>query len=238
MTSIGWLQIIFFATVLLALTKPLGLYIAHILEKEDLRIPHFIKLGERTIYKFCGIHPGHEMSWMEYASAMLSVSLISCLFSYLVMRLQGYLPFNPMQFSTAQAPGFATGLTTDLAFNTAVSFATNTNWQSYSGESTMSYLSQMLALSLQNWLSAAVGVACAVAVIRGFSRYNSPNIGNFWRDLIRVTLYLFFPLTLLSALLLVSQGVIQTFAPYLPAVTLEGIKQSNTSGSRSFARSD
>jgi len=225
MTSIGWLQIIFFAVAVLLLTKPLGLYIAYVIESDEKVLPPFLRQFENWLYRLCGVDPAHEMSWGEYAMAMLAISLMSCLFSYLIMRLQGFLPLNPMHFGNPLTPPFATLMTADLAFNTAMSFTTNTNWQAYSGETTMSYLSQMLALAFHNWLSAAVGIACALVVIRGFSRNRSTTIGNFWRDLFRITFYILVPLTLICALVLVSQGVIQTFAPYLAITTLEGAKQ-------------
>lgn len=225
MTSIGWSQIIFFAVAVLALTKPLGLYMAHVLESDEPAALPFFKQCIHMIYKFCGVNSRQEMSWGEYTAAMLSLSLVSCLFSYLLIRMQGWLPFNPMHFGSSHAPPFATAMTADLDFNTALSFTTNTNWQSYAGESTMSYLSQMLALAFHNWLSAAVGIACAMVLIRGFSRRQSSTVGNFWRDLMRITFYILLPLTLVCALVLVSQGVIQTFAPYLTVTTLEGTRQ-------------
>jgi K+-transporting ATPase ATPase A chain len=156
---------------------------------------------------------------------MLSFSLWSFILTYAILQLQGVLPFNPMGFSTDHAPAYATKMTPDLAFNTAVSFTTNTNWQSYSGENTMSYFSQMVALAFHNWVSAAAGISVAVALVRGFVRRNADGIGNFWRDLIRSTLYIIFPLSFVGALFLVSQGVIQNFSPYIDATGLEGIKQ-------------
>jgi len=228
MTSIGWLQIILFSLVILLITKPLGLYMAHVIEGDNIigdHRPTLYRRLENLLYKLCGITVSEEMSWDRYTQSLIFFSLASCLFSYLILRGQGYLPFNPMHFSTHQAPDFATALTPDLAFNTAISFTTNTNWQSYAGETTLSYFSQMVALAFHNWVSAAAGISCAAVVIRGFARQKIKTIGNFWRDLIRITLYILFPIAFLYAILLVSQGVIQTFAPYLTVTTIEGSKQ-------------
>ncbi len=185
---------------------------------------------EQLIYKICDIDPGKQMRWSEYALAIIGFSLVSMLFTYALLRRQGFLPLNPMGFSTAHAPAYATAMTDDLAFNTAASFTTNTNWQAYAGESTMSYLSQMLALATHNWFSAAVGIVAAVAVIRGFARHNAESIGNFWQDLVRTHLHILLPLCLVYALFLVSQGVVQNFAPYTIAATVEGAKQTIAQG--------
>lgn len=180
---------------------------------------------EGLCYRICGVDPEEEMHWTTYSFAVLAFSLVSGIFSYGILRLQGLLPLNPMGFSTAAAPSYATTMTADLAFNTAMSFTTNTNWQNYSGENTLSYLSQMLALAFHNWVSAAVGLGVCVALIRGFYRHSSQTIGNFWKDLIRGLLYIFFPIVLIYALLLVWQGVIQNIAPYVVATTIEGSRQ-------------
>ena len=162
---------------------------------------------------------------MRYSASLISLSIFSFLFVYLLQRLQGFLPLNPMHFSTAQAPTGATAMTPDLAFNTAVSFMTNTNWQSYSPDTTMSYLTQMAALAVQNFVSAAVGIAIAVALIRGFARHTTKTIGNFWVDVTRCTLYILLPICILTTLFFVSQGCIQNFKGPVTAQTLEGTPQ-------------
>jgi K+-transporting ATPase ATPase A chain len=225
MTTSGWIQISFFFLVLLLVTKPLGIYIERAIDGKVPWLVTFLKPLERFMYFSFGIDPKRDMRWTEYTFALLAFSLVSMLFSYVILRCQGLLPLNPMGFSTATAPAYATLMTPDLAFNTAVSFTTNTNWQAYSGENTLSYLSQMLALAFHNWTSAAVGIAVAVAFTRGFSRRNARGIGNFWVDLTRITLYLLLPLCFITSFLLISQGVIQNFNPYQEITTVEGIKQ-------------
>ncbi len=225
MTFIGWAQIGLYCAVLLLLTKPMGLYITKVMETGDSILETVFGPVERFIYKLIGVDPNKEMHWTEYAFSVLAFSLISGLFTYGVLRLQGFLPLNPMGMSTAMAPAYATTLTPDLAFNTAVSFTTNTNWQNYSGENTMSYLSQMLALAFHNWISAAAGLATGMVVIRGFARHSMTTVGNFWKDLVRSTIYILFPICFVVALILVSQGTIQSLAPYVTATTLEGAKQ-------------
>ena len=225
MTLSGWLQIGLFSLLLLILTRPMGLYMTRVMAGEATVFDRILRPVERLCYRLFGVDAEAEMVWTEYTYALLAFSLVGTLFSYALLRLQGYLPLNPMGFSTAAAPAYATAMTADLAFNTAVSFATNTNWQNYSGESTMSYLSQMLALAYHNWISAAVGLAACTALLRGFSRYSCPTVGNFWKDLLRSTLYILLPLLTIFTMLLVWQGVIQNFAPYTTATTLEGAKQ-------------
>lgn len=225
MTAIGWAQIALFSLLLLALTKPIGLYMARLFSGERTWLDPVLGPVERLLYRLFGVDPKQEMRWNTYALAMLAFSLVSMLFTYAVLRLQGLLPLNPMGFSTVRAPAYATPMTGDLAFNTAASFTTNTNWQAYSGESTLSYLSQMLALALHNWVSAAVGIAVAIALVRGFARRTAEGIGNFWFDLTRATLYVLFPICLVYAVFLVSQGVIQNFAPYTQVTTVEGGSQ-------------
>ncbi|HEY9731776.1 MAG TPA: potassium-transporting ATPase subunit KdpA [Drouetiella sp.] len=225
MTGIGWLQILLFVVALLAITKPLGTYMKRVMEGESTWLDSVMKPIETIIYRVGGVDETVDMHWTRYAFSMLAFSLITLLFTYGVLRLQGSLPFNPMGFSTAQAPSYGTAMTPDLAFNTAVSFTTNTNWQAYSGENTMSYLSQMLALAFHNWISAAAGIAVAVAMIRGFSRQSTNSIGNFWKDLVRSTLYILLPICLFAALFLVSQGVVQNLNPYVQATTIEGVQQ-------------
>jgi K+-transporting ATPase ATPase A chain len=185
---------------------------------------------ERMIYKLGGVREDEEHSWIRYSACLVSLSLFGFLFVYLLQRFQGHLPLNPMRFSTPQAPQGATSMTPDLAFNTAVSFMTNTNWQSYSPDTTVSYLTQMAALAVQNFLSAAAGIAVAVALIRGFARHTSKTIGNFWVDVTRCTLYILLPVCILSTLFFVWQGSIQNFKGPVAAQTLEGASQTIEQG--------
>jgi K+-transporting ATPase ATPase A chain len=212
MTANGILQLLFYIVVLLALAKPLGAYMARVYEGR----PGFQRaaLGwlERLIYRLCGIRETEEMGWKTYAWAMLLFNLVGLLTVYLLQRLQEVLPLNPQALS-AVSP--------DSSFNTAVSFATNTNWQGYGGETTMSYLTQMLGLTVQNFVSAAAGMATLIALIRGFARRSAQTIGNFWVDLTRSTIYILMPLSLVLALILVSQGVVQTFKPYVTVPVLQ-----------------
>jgi K+-transporting ATPase ATPase A chain len=185
---------------------------------------------ERVVYWLGGIREDVEQTWVRYSASILSLSVFSFLFVYLLQRLQGWLPLNPMHFSTAQAPSNATTMTPDLAFNTAVSFMTNTNWQAYSPDTTLSYFVQMAALTVQNFVSAAAGIAVAVALIRGFARHNSKTIGNFWVDLTRCTVYILLPISIIAALFFVSQGAIQNFEPPAAVQTLEGAPQTIEQG--------
>ncbi len=180
---------------------------------------------ERLCYAACGVKESVEQRWTQYVASLLTFSIFSFLILYLLQRFQGVLPLNPMGFGTAHAPGGATAMTPDLAFNTAVSFTTNTNWQNYSGESTLSYFVQMAGLTMHNFTSAAAGIAIAVALIRGFARQQATSIGNFWADLVRSIVYILLPLSLIIALFFCSQGVIQNLHPYTTATTLEGKTQ-------------
>ncbi len=204
MTTIGWLQIIIYFVVLILLVKPLGSYMAKVYQGERTFMSPLIAPVERLIYRLAGIDPAAEMDWKVYTVAMLLFSLIGFFFLYLLQRLQGFLPLNPMSMG-AVSP--------DLSLNTAVSFITNTNWQNYGGESTMSYLTQMVGFTVQNFVSAAAGMAILVAFIRGFTRHNTKELGNFWVDLTRSTLYILIPLSIILAFVLVSQGVVQTLSP-------------------------
>ncbi len=217
MTVQGWILIIVFVGILLALTKPMGLWL-HALY-EGRRTPLHLVLGpvEAGFYKLAGIDPTAEQGWRRYAVHMLLFNVALLLFTYAILRLQGVLPLNPLKYP---------GLSEHLAFNTAVSFTTNTNWQSYSGESTMSNLSQMLGLTIHNFMSAATGIALAFALFRGFARRSSTTIGNFWADATRVTLYLLLPICLIYAVFLIANGVPQTFAGSIDATTLEGATQT------------
>lgn len=225
MTLPGLIQIAVFSIILLLLTKPIGFYMTQVMEDGGSFLEPILGPLERLIYRLCGINPEEEMHWTVYTFALLAFSLAGAILTYALLRLQGFLPLNPMGFSTALAPPYATTMTPDLAFNTAMSFTTNTNWQNYSGENTMSYLSQMLALAYHNWISAAVGLAACIALFRGFKRHSASTLGNFWKDLIRSLLYIFFPIALVYSLALVWQGCIQNFAPYTVATTVEGLKQ-------------
>jgi K+-transporting ATPase ATPase A chain len=217
MTLQGWVLIAAFVAILLALTKPVGAWLFALYEGR--RTPLHVVLGpvERGFYKLAGIDPNEEQGWRRYAVHMLLFNVALMVFTYAVLRLQGVLPWNPQ--------GLA-GLNPDLAFNTAVSFTTNTNWQSYGGESTMSNLSQMLGLTIHNFLSAATGIALAFALFRGFARRSAKTIGNFWADATRITLYLLLPICVIYGLFLVASGVPQTLAGMVDVQTLEGAKQS------------
>jgi K+-transporting ATPase ATPase A chain len=217
MTIQGWILILGFTAILLALTKPVGAWLFALYEGR--RTPLHVVLGpvEREFYKLAGIDPNAEQSWRRYAVHMLIFNAVLMLFTYAVLRLQGVLPGNPQGLP---------GLSEHLAFNTAISFTTNTNWQSYGGESTMSNLSQMLGLTIHNFLAAATGIALAFALFRGFARRSAATIGNFWADATRVTLYLLLPLCIVYALFLIASGVPQTLAGVVDVNTLEGAKQS------------
>jgi K+-transporting ATPase ATPase A chain len=212
MTANAWLQLALFVGVLLALVKPLGAYMARVYEGRPCGLDRALGGSERSLYRLAGVDPKKEMTWRTYAGALLLFNALGVVVIYLLMRLQHALPLNP-QNQPACSP--------HLAFNTAVSFATNTNWQSYGGESTLGYLVQMLGLTVQNFVSAAAGMAVLVALIRGISRRSAETIGNFWVDLTRSTLYILLPLSLLLAVALVSQGVIQNFKSYEPAPLLQ-----------------
>ena len=230
MTPIGIAQIVIYFGIVLAITKPVGLFMYRVFEGERTFLHTIFRPLERAIYKLGGVHEDVEQSWISYSASMISLSIFSFLFVYLLQRFQGYLPLNPMHFSTSQAPQSATPMTPDLAFNTAVSFLTNTNWQSYSPETTVSYFTQMAALAVQNFVSAAVGIAVAVAIIRGFARHTSKTIGNFWVDVTRCTVYILLPICVVATLLFVWQGSIQNFKPPVTVQTLEGPSQTIEQG--------
>jgi K+-transporting ATPase ATPase A chain len=211
-TANGALQLAIYLIVLLALAKPLGAFMARVYEGRPCGLDAALGWLERLIYRAAGVRPGAEMGWNTYAVAMLVFNAMGMLFVYALQRLQGILPLNPQGFAAVSA---------DSSFNTAASFATNTNWQGYAGESTLSYLTQMLGLTVQNFVSAATGMAVLVALIRGFARRTAQTIGNFWVDLTRTTLYILLPLSLVLAIALVSQGVVQTFSPYAKASVVQ-----------------
>jgi len=201
----GWLQIAIFLLLILAVTKPLGVYMTRVFNRERTFMDPVLRPIERLLYRLTGVDEDHEMRWTEYAISMLLFSAVSMVVLYLLMRLQGHLPFNPQKFGAVAR---------DLAFNTAASFTTNTNWQNYSGESTMSYLTQMAGLAYHNFVSAAVGISLAIAFIRGIARREQNTIGNFWVDMVRSSLWVLLPFCIVGALALVSQGVVQNLKPY------------------------
>jgi K+-transporting ATPase ATPase A chain len=208
MTNNGWFQILFFLLVVLALTKPLGAFMTRVFNREKTFLDPVLRPIEKLVYRLTGVDEATEMGWKEYAGAMLIFSGVTLLVTYLIERVQNHLPLNP-QHLPAVAP--------DLAFNTAASFTTNTNWQAYTPETTMSYLTQMTQLAYHNFVSAAVGIALAIAVVRGIARREKDTIGNFWVDITRATLWVLLPLCLVGALFLVWQGVPQNFKPYTTA---------------------
>ena len=213
MRSIDWLQLALYIAALGIITKPMGLYLVQVLDANGRTwFDPVLKPLERLSYRLMGVKSDKEQDWKEYTFAMLLFSLVSCLFTYGILRLQHLLPLNPQGFG-AVSP--------DLAFNTATSFTTNTNWQSYGGESTMSYLSQMVALVIHNFASAATGIAIAAALVRGIARHSASTLGNFWGDLVRTTYYLLLPICVVFAAFLVSQGMIQNFKPYTKAKLTE-----------------
>jgi K+-transporting ATPase ATPase A chain len=218
-TGNGVLQLVLYVVVLLALAKPLGAYMARVYEGRRVVLERLLGWLERLIYRLCGVSVGDEMGWKAYALAMLLFNVLGFLAGYVLQRVQGVLPLNPQGFGA---------VTPDSSFNTAVSFATNTNWQGYGGETTMSYLTQMAALTVQNFVSAATGMAILAAFIRGFARRSAETIGNFWVDLTRTTLYILLPLSFVLALLLVSQGVVQTFGPYPRATVVQPTQYDET----------
>ncbi len=216
MNTRNWIELGMFLTILVLSAKPLGIYLDHVYEGNAPWLGRIFGPFERFIYRVLGVDPEEDQHWTRYAFALLGVSVVGFLFTYVILRIQNILPLNPAGFGV---------LPPHLALNTAVSFLTNTNWQSYGGESTMSYFSQMVALTFHNFTSAAVGVAVAVALIRGISRKEGTGIGNFWADFVRGILYVFLPMSIVLAVILISQGMIQNFHPYVEATTIEGAKQ-------------
>ncbi|MFN5684151.1 potassium-transporting ATPase subunit KdpA [Bradyrhizobium sp.] len=217
MTVIGWIQILLYCAVVVALAKPFGWYMTRVFNGERTFLSPVLRPLETSIYWIGGVDERREQHWLTYTVAMLLFHVGGFLVIYAVMRLQAVLPFNP----TGQS-----AVAEDLSFNTAISFLTNTNWQNYGGESTLSYLVQMLGLTHQNFLSAATGIVLAIALIRGFARASARTVGNFWVDVVRCTLYILLPLCIVYTLVLVWQGIPQTLGPYVEATTLEGAKQT------------
>ena len=225
LTANALLQGTLFCILLVAVTVPLGRHMHAIFEGRRTWLHPLLRPVERLVYRACGVREDEEMRWTTYTWALLAFTLVGCLVTYALQRLQGFLPLNPQHFGTAMAPAGATPMTPDLAFNTAVSFATNTNWQSYVPESTMSHLTQMLGLAPHNFFSAVTGIAVAVVVTRGFTRRSCATVGSFWVDLVRCTLYLLVPLSLVGAMLLAWQGVPQSLQASTVVRTLEGQPQ-------------
>src|ERR1700722_6245538 len=217
MTAVGWIQIFLFCAIIVALTKPLGWYMTRVFNGERTPLSFLLRPVEAAIYWVGGVDEKREQHWVTYTVAMLLFHVGGFLVLYALMRLQATLPFNPAE---------QTAVAEDLSFNTAISFITNTNWQNYGGESTMSYLVQMLGLTHQNFLSAATGIVLAMAMIRVFARASTKTVGNFWVDITRCTLYILLPISIVYALFLVWQGMPQTLGPYVEATTLEGAKQT------------
>jgi K+-transporting ATPase ATPase A chain len=213
MTANGWFQILVFLALIFLVTKPLGIFMARVFSREKTFMDPVLRPMERLLYRVTGVDEDHEMRWTEYAISMLLFSVVSMILLYLIQRLQGFLPFNPQKFGAVNPP--------HVAFNTAASFTTNTNWQAYSGESTMSYFTQMAGLAYHNFASAAMGIALAIAFIRGIARRQMETIGNFWVDLVRSSLWVLLPFCIVGALVLVSQGVVQNLRPYDKATVVE-----------------
>lgn len=216
MTTNGIIQLLAFLLALVLVTKPLGIFLTRVFSNERNFLTPVVGPLERLIYRLCGVKPNAEMKWTTYSMAMLMFSVVGAIVLYGIMRLQDILPWNPQGLG-AVAP--------DLSFNTAVSFTTNTNWQAYTGESTMSYFTQMAGLAFHNFVSAATGIAIAVAVTRGLVRSSAQTLGNFWVDLVRATLYVLLPISIVVGLIFVAGGMVQNLSPYVTAITLEGAKQ-------------
>lgn len=219
MTANGWFQILFFFALVLVSAKPVGVYMARVFERERTLVDILFRPVERALYKLSGIDESYEMRWTEYAISMLLFSLVTLLLTYMIERLQQWLPLNPQHLANVSP---------DLALNTAVSFTTNTNWQSYVPEATMSYLTQMLTLAYHNFFSAAAGMALAIALIRGIARKETKTLGNFWVDTTRASLWILLPGCFIYALLLVSQGVVQNFRPYDQAKLIQPMTVTTT----------
>ncbi|HTU71324.1 MAG TPA: potassium-transporting ATPase subunit KdpA [Candidatus Baltobacteraceae bacterium] len=221
MTVIGWVQALVILGLVLLCVKPLGAYMARVFEGERTFLAPVLAPLEKLIYRICRIDPNQEMRWYTYLFAVLGFHVVGLVFLYALLRTQAWLPLNPQGFGN---------LAPDLAWNTAVSFLTNTNWQFYSGESTMSYLSQMMGLAWHNWVSAALGICLAIALFRGIARTTINTLGNFWADMTRCLLYVFLPICIVGSLLLVWQGMPQNFHGYTNVVSIEGFKQTITQG--------
>src|SRR5205807_5158958 len=220
MSANGWFQILLFFGLVLLVTKPLGMFMTRVFSRERTFMDPVLAPIERLLYRVTGVDEDHEMRWTEYAISMLLFRLVSMIVLYAMERLQGYLPFNPQKLGAVNPSA--------LAFNTAASFTTNTNWQNYGGETTMSYLTQMMGLAYHNFMSAAVGIVLAIAFIRGIARRQMQTIGNFWVDLLRCALWVLLPFCIVGALLLVSQGVVQNLKPYDTVKLIEPMQVQKT----------
>src|SRR5215469_617318 len=216
MSANGWFQILLFICVIFLITRPLGAFISRVFNREKTFLDPLMRPIEKLIYRLTGVDEAREMRWTEYAIAMLLYSVVSLFLLYVIERTQQWLFLNPQKL---------TAVPTDVALNTSVSFTTNTNWQSYTPETTMSYLTQMAGLTFHNFVSAATGIALAVALVRGFARRSAKALGNFWVDLTRCTLYILLPLSIVVGLFFVWQGMPQNLLPYTNAVGLDGAKQ-------------
>jgi K+-transporting ATPase ATPase A chain len=216
MTYIGLAQVAVFTALITGLTKPLGFYMARVFAGERTMLRPFLAPVERALYRVAGVDPTKEQSWLDYAFSFLAFNLFGILLLFAVQRLQLLLPLNPQSMM---------GVSPDLSLNTAISFTTNTSWQSYAGETTLSYFSQMTGITVQSFLSAASGIAAAIALVRGFARRHASTIGNFWADMVRATLYVLLPIGAVASLFLIWQGVPQTLDGPVDATTLEGGKQ-------------
>ena len=225
MTAIGWAQIIVYFLLILALTKPMGSYMFRVFKGERTLLTPVFGPVERFVYRAGGVQPEEDMKWTTYTVAMLLFSVVGIVITYAILRWQAFLPLNPEHLGSSQAPSWGTAMTPDLAFNTSVSFATNTNWQSYGGENTMSYFSQMVGLASHNFFSAATGIAIAIALVRGLARKSATSIGNFWVDATRAILYVLIPVCVVITLAYVWQGMPMNFHGYTRAHTLEGPTQ-------------
>src|SRR5262245_35350449 len=216
MTINGWIQIVIYCAIVLALVQPLGAFMTRVFNGERTFLSPILRPVEVGLYRLCGVEETREQDWLAYTIAMLLFHIGGFVLLYALLRLQGFLPFNPQGMSAVPEA---------LSFNTATSFISNTNWQNYGGESTLSYLVQMLGLTHQNFLSAATGIALAVALIRGFARASTRTVGNFWVDLTRTTLYVLLPICVIGTIALAALGVPQNLSAYVEATTLEGAKQ-------------
>jgi potassium-transporting ATPase potassium-binding subunit len=230
MTASGLSQILFFFAAVFALTKPVGSHMARVFAGERTWLHAPLRPLERGIYRLSGVREDDEQRWTTYAGSLLAFSAVKIAGTFALVYWQGLFPFNPQGFGTGLAPTGATPVTADLALNIAVSFVTNTNWQSYTGERTLSYFAQMVALTVQNFTSAAAGIAVAIAVVRGFCRHDTRTIGNFWVDVTRATVYVLLPLALVTSLVFVSQGVVQNWDRYTTVSTVEGRTQTIAQG--------
>ena len=228
MDGYGWLQLALFTAILMACTRPMGVYLVSVLDAGGKTfLDPVVRPLEQLVYRLLSIARNEEQTWKQFAISLSIFSLVSLLFTYAILRLQHVLPLNPQGFGPVSP---------DLAFNTAVSFTTNTNWQSYGGESTLSYFSQMAGLTFHNFLSAASGIAVAAALVRGIARHSAKTIGNFWVDITRINLYLLLPLCLIYSLFLVSQGMIQNFQPYTSAAVIDTAINGQAAGTQIIAQ--